>query len=161
MSENKLTKTYDDLMGHLYEAMDDSLHSVADALEIAKEKTRLIGGHSQEEINKIVDFLMRDVAHAAVNAPHKNNDSLTEWLKFDLHLIENFALRAFLDLADKTRVKLQALEIDAQQYHPYKSGDVASPGTFECDECGKQIAFKSTGIIPVCPACQTNHFSRC
>jgi hypothetical protein len=161
MSENKLIKAYDDLMGHLYEAMDDTLHSVADALEIAKEKSAAIGGYSQEEINKIADFVMRDVEHAAVKSPNSNNDSLSEWLKFDIHLIENFALTAFLDIADKTRVELAALEMDAKQYHPYKSGDIASPGTFACDHCDKQISFKSTSVIPVCPVCGTNSFSRC
>jgi len=160
MSEHKLIKAYDDLMGHLYEAMDDTLHSVADALEIAKEKTSAVGGHTQEEINKIADFVMRDVEHAAISSPNSSRDSLSEWLKFDIDLIENFALSAFLGIADKTRVELAALEMDAKQYHPYQSGDIAGPGTFVCDQCGKQISFKSTSVIPTCPACQASNFSR-
>ena len=56
MTENKLIKAYDDLMGNLYEALDDTLHSVAEAMEIAKEKTSALGGHTQEEINKIADL---------------------------------------------------------------------------------------------------------
>jgi len=160
MSENKLIKAYDDLMTHLYEAMDDTLHTVAEALEIAKEKTSRLGGHTQEEINKIADFVMRDVEHAATSSPNSHHDSLTEWLKFDIDLIENFALSAFLDIADKTRIKLAALEMDAKQYHPYQSGDIASPGTFVCDQCGKQISFKSTSVIPNCPDCQAAKFSR-
>ncbi|MGD0960293.1 MAG: zinc ribbon-containing protein [Methylomonas sp.] len=161
MSENKLVKTYNDLLDHLYEAMDDTLHSVADALDIAKEKTSALGGHTQEEINKIADFVMRDVEHAATGAADSKQESLSEWLKFDLNLIEDFALNAFFDVADKTRVKLAALEMDAKQYHPYQSGDIAGPGTFSCDHCGKQIAFKSTSEIPVCPVCHTHSFSRC
>ena len=162
MGENKLIKAYDDLMGHLYEAMDDTLHSVADALEIAKEKTSALGGHTQEEINKIADYVMRDVEHVATSpSPVPENDSLSEWLKFDIDLIENFALDAFMDIADKTRVKLAALEMEAKQYHPYQSGDVTSPGTFTCDSCGKHIAFKSTSVIPECPACNGKAFTRC
>lgn len=157
MSENKFIKAYDDLMGHLYEAMDDTLHSVADALEIAKQKTLALGEHTQDDINRVGDFVMRDVEHAAAS----DHDSLAEWLKFDIDLIENFALSAFLDIADKTRVKLAALEMDAKQYHPYHSGDVASPGTFVCDACGKQLAFKSTSVIPECPECKANSFTRC
>lgn len=162
MGENKLIKAYDELMGHLYEAMDDTLHSVADALEIAKEKTSALGGHTQEEINKIADYVMRDIEHVAT-APSQqhDNNSLSEWLKFDIDLIENFALDAFMDIADKTKVKLAALEMEAKQYHPYKSGEVASPGTFTCDACGKEIAFKSTSVIPKCPACQGDAFTRC
>jgi hypothetical protein len=149
-------------MGHLYEALDDTLHSVADAIEIAKEKTSALGGHTQEEINKIADYVMRDVEHVATSSPvHEDNNSLSEWLKFDIDLIENFALDAFMDIADKTKVKLAALEMEAKQYHPYKSGDATSPGTFTCDACGKHIAFKSTSIIPECPACKGSSFTRC
>ena len=162
MSENKLIKAYDDLMGHLYEALDDTLHTVADALDIAKDKTSELGGHTQEEINKIADYVMRDVEHVATSpAQQHDNNSLSEWLKFDIDLIENFALDAFMDIADKTKVKLAALEMEAKQYHPYKSGEVTSPGTFTCDACGKQIAFKSTSVIPDCPACKGNSFTRC
>lgn len=161
MTENKLIKAYDDLMTHLYEAMDDTLHTIADALVLAKKKTHELGSHSIEDINKIADFVMRDIQHAAKTTENKSHDNLTEWLKFDIHLLENFAVKAFLDLADKTRIELAALEIDAKQYHPYTSGDVASPGTFICDECQKQISFKSTSIIPVCPNCQSKRFTRC
>jgi hypothetical protein len=162
MGENKLIEAYDDLMGHLYEAMDDTLHSVADALEIAKEKTSALGGHTQEEINKIADYVMRDVEHVATSpSQQSDNNSLSEWLKFDIDLIENFALSAFMDIADKTKVKLAALEMEAKLYHPYKSGEVAGPGTFVCDACGKQIAFKSTSILPACPECKGDSFSRC
>lgn len=162
MGESKLTKAYDDLMGHLYEAMDDTLHTVADALEIAKEKTSELGGHTQEEINRIADYVMRDVEHVAASPQREDrNDSWSEWLKFDLELIENFALDAFMSIADKTRVKLAALEMEAKQYHPYQSGDVTGPGTFVCDACGKQIAFKSTSVLPDCPECKGTRFSRC
>jgi len=162
MGEKKLIKAYDELMNHLYDALDGTLHSIADALDIAKEKTAALGGHTQEEINKVADYVMRDVQHVATSPTLEDeNNSLSEWLKFDIDLIENFALDAFMDIADKTRVKLAALEMDAKQYHPYKSSDVTSPGTFTCDACGKQIAFKSTSIIPKCPACNGDTFTRC
>ena len=127
MSDNKLIKGYDDLMGHLYEALDDTLHTLAEALEIAKEKTSALGGHTQEEVNKIADFVMRDVEHAAISSPNSKNESLSEWFKFDIDLIENFALSAFLDIADKTRIKLAALEMDAKQYHPYRAATSPVP----------------------------------
>jgi rubrerythrin len=160
MSDNKLIKAYNDLMSHFYEAMDDTLHSVADALEIAKQKIHHQGDHSHEEVAQIGDYVMRDVEHAAGSA-NRSRDSLKEWLKFDIDLIENFALDAFWELADKTRIKLAALEMDAKQYHPYRSGDIASPGTFSCDNCGKHIAFKSTSAIPDCPVCQGKTYTRC
>ena len=92
MTENKLIKAYDDLMGHLYEALDDTLHSIAEALEIAKEKTFRLGIHTQDEINQVVDSVMRDVEHAAVSSPNRHQDSLKAWLKFDIDFIEIFTI---------------------------------------------------------------------
>lgn len=161
MSDNKFVKAYNDLMEHLYEIMDDTLHSVADAMEIAKEKTSELGGLTQEEINQVADFLMRDIEHAANSTPAvSNKDSLSEWFKFDINLIENFALDDFFSLADKTRIELAKIENQAKLYHTYNSGDITGPGTFTCDQCDKQIAFKSTSQIPECPECKAKTFSR-
>ncbi len=161
MSDNKFINAYDELMGHLYEIMDDTLHSVADALEIAKEKTSELGGFTQEEISQVADFLMRDIEHAADSTPMVSDaNSLSEWFKFDIELIENFASDAFASLTDKTRIELAKIENQAKKYHTYHSGDIAGPGTFLCDNCGKQIDFKSTSEIPECPDCKSKTFSR-
>lgn len=161
MNNKQFVKTYNNLMWHLYEIMDGTLHSVADALEIAKEKTSMLGGLTQDEINQVADFLMRDLAHAAHSTSAiDNQDSLTEWFKFDVEQLEHFALDAFTSLADKTRIELAKIENQAKQYHPYYSGDIAGPGTFNCQQCGKQIAFKSTSQIPECSVCKATTFSR-
>ncbi|MGR9045109.1 MAG: zinc ribbon-containing protein [Gammaproteobacteria bacterium] len=165
MSDNKLIKAYNNLMGHLYEVMDDGLHSLAEALEKAKEKTSEVGGLTQEELNKVSDFVKRDVEHAAhsINKPESDkteSDDLSEWLKFDIDLIENFALDAFMSVADKTSVELARLKTIAQ-VNTYHSGEVTGPGTFICDQCDKEIAFKTTSIIPKCPGCGADTFVRC
>ncbi len=157
MSESKFIKAYDDLMALLYETMDDTLHSVADAMDIAKEKTSELGGLTQEEINQVSDYLLRDIEHAAAE---NDSDSLSQWFKFDLKLIESFALDTFSSLTNTTRVELAKIERQAKKYHPYSSGDIVSPGTFICTQCQKQIAFKSTSKIPECPDCKAKTFSR-
>ena len=159
MSDNKFVKAYNDLMEHLYEIMDDSLHTVDEAIEIAKEKA--IDGLSKEDFDLVANFLKRDIEHAAnTTTAASDNDSLSEWFKFDIDLIENFALDDFFSLADKTRIELAKLEYEANKYHPYHSGDITGPGTFICDQCGKQIAFKTTSEIPECPECDSKTFSR-
>jgi energy-converting hydrogenase A subunit M len=160
MAKNKFVSAYKDLMEHLYLTMDDTLHSLADALEIAKEKLNKVGELTKEEIDTISDALKRDIESAAHGLPdHKDTSSLSEWFKFDINLIENFALDAFLSLADKTRIQLAKLGEEAK-HHAYKSGDVTLPGTFKCDKCGKEIAFKATSQIPECPSCHGKTFIR-
>jgi rubrerythrin len=151
---------YTDLMEHLYEVMDDALHSWADALDIAKEKIRKVSDLTNEELDEITGFVKRDIEHAAHKLSDKeDSDSLSEWFRFDVELLENFTLDAFLSLADKTRIELAKLE-ELAKTHVYHSGDITIPGTFICDNCGKEIAFKSPSQIPECPACHANTFIR-
>ena len=160
MNKNKLINAYSDLMAHIYEAMDDTLHSFADALDIAKEKISKVSDLNNEELDKVTGFVKRDIEHAAHGLSAKaDKNSLTEWFKFDIELIENFTLDAFLSIADKTRIELAKLQLVAQK-HTYHKGEITSPGTFICDACGKEIAFKTPSEIPECPACHADTFIR-
>ncbi len=160
MNKNKLLSAYTDFMKHLHEAMEDTLHSFAEALEISKEKTRAGNDLTNEELDKVSEFVKRDIEHAAHGlSAEEDNDSLSEWFKFDIELIENFALDAFLSVADKTRLELAKLEQLAEA-HTYHSGDITVPGTFVCDDCGKEIAFKTASEIPECPKCHGKTFIR-
>lgn len=160
MNKNKLINAYSDLMAHIYEAMDDTLHSFADALDIAKEKISKVSELSNEELDRVSGFVKRDIEQAAQGLSEKaDKDSLAEWFKFDIELIENFTLDAFLSIADKTRIELAKLQQLAQK-HTYRSGDITGPGTFICDACGKEIAFKTPSEIPQCPACHADTFIR-
>lgn len=159
MSENKFVKAYDDLMGHLYEIMDDGLHSLADALEKAKVKTHELSTLTKEDIHKVADFVERDVKDAAHSLQPDQTENLSEWLKFDVDLIENFALSAFMDVADKTSLELAQLKRHGEQ-QLYYAGEITAPGTLTCTDCGKDIAFKSTSQIPECPACSAKTFKR-
>jgi len=160
MNKNKLIAAYTDLVEHLYEAMDDTLHSFAEALEISKDKLSKVSDLTNEELDKVSSYVKRDVEHAAHGLSAKEDkDSLSEWFKFDIELLENFALDAFLSVADKTRLELEKLNQLAQK-HAYHSGEITSPGTFICDECGKEIAFKAPSEIPECPKCHAQTFIR-
>jgi rubrerythrin len=160
VDKNKLINAYTNLMEHIYEVMDDTLHSFAEALEISKEKLRHASDLTNEEWDKVSDFVKRDVEHAAHGLSSKeDNNSLSEWFKFDVKLLENFALDAFLSIADKTRIELAKLQ-ELAKAHVYHSGDITMPGTFICDGCGKEIAFKTASEIPACPACHAKTFIR-
>jgi rubrerythrin len=161
MNTDKFIQAYNTLIRHLHETMGDTDYSAADALEIAKGKTSEAGNLTDEEITQVSGYVTRDIDHAAGTLDANNKDSFSDWLKFDIDLIEDFALDAFMDLADKTRVELAIIEQQAKDYHPYHSGEITGPGTFMCEECGKEIAFKSTSQIPDCPNCKAKSFIRC
>ncbi|MBF6649899.1 MULTISPECIES: zinc ribbon-containing protein [unclassified Methylobacter] len=160
MNKNKFIAAYNEFMKHLHETMDETIHSLADALEISKEKTRKSTDLTKDEIDQVSDYVKRDIEHAAHGLSEtKDTESLSEWFKFDIELIENFALDAFLSLADKTRLELAKLG-QLAELNTYHTGNITGPGTFVCDQCDKQIAFKSTSEIPECPACHGKTFVR-
>lgn len=160
MKKNKFIDAFNDIFKHLYETMDDTLHSVAEALEISKEKAGKTSDLTQEELNKVSGYVKRDLETAAHGLTDKeDSNSLSEWFKFDIELIENFTLDAFLSVADKTRLELAKLGELAKK-HSYQSGDITIPGTFICDNCGKEIAFKTPSEIPECPVCHAKTFIR-
>ncbi|WAK01450.1 zinc ribbon-containing protein [Methylobacter sp. YRD-M1] len=160
MNKNKFIAAYNEFMKHLHETMDETIHSLADALEISKEKTRRSTDLTKDEVDQVSDYVKRDIEHAAHGLSEtRDTESLSEWFKFDIELVENFALDAFLSLADKTRLELAKLE-QLAELNTYHTGDITGPGTFVCDQCDKQIAFKSTSEIPECPACHGKTFVR-
>jgi site-specific recombinase XerD len=160
MNKNKLVTAYSELMTHLHETMENTLHSFAEAMEISKEKASKDSSLTSAELDKVSGYVKRDIEHAAHGlSDEEDKNSLSEWFKFDIALIENFTLDAFLSLADKTRLELAKLEQLAEA-HTYHSGDITVPGTFVCDDCGKEIAFKSPSEIPECPQCHGKTFIR-
>lgn len=160
MTENKRVNAYDNMVKHLHDSLENTSKTLAHGLEAAKEKTSEFGGLTQEELNKVADNVKRDLEGAARSLSGEGNDSLKEWFKFDIDLIENFALDAFMNCADKTRVGLAQLEQLAQESSIYETGEITSPGTFTCLSCGKEIVFTTTSEIPACPACGNNTFQR-
>ena len=159
MNTQKLITAYSEFMHHLHETMEDTLHSFTDAFEISKEKTNESSELTTEELDHVSAQVKRDVEHAAQNLPAHDNNSLSDWLKFDIELIENLTWDAFLSVADKTRIELAKIEFLAET-HKYQSGDITIAGTFICNDCGKEIAFKATSRIPNCPTCHNHTFVR-
>lgn len=160
MNKDKLIKAYGEFMQHLHETMEDTLHTFADALEISREKTSKTNELTDAEMDQVSGYVQRDIEHAAQGLSHEpDNDSIAQWFKFDIELIENFALDAFLSLADKTRIELEKIKQLAIK-HTYHSGEITYPGTFICDDCGKEIAFKMPSEIPECPKCHGTTFIR-
>lgn len=160
MSENKLVEAYNIMITHVHEDLGDASKTLARALAAAKEKVSELGDLTQEEINKVADFVKRDIEEVAHSLTESDGDSLTEWLKFDIELIEDFAFDAFMNVADKTRLELAKLEQLARVNNTYQTGEIIAPGTLICEQCGEPTNFTTTSEIPMCPKCSCLTFQR-
>jgi rubrerythrin len=171
MIKEHFIRAYNNFMQHLHETMGDTQYSGSDAIEIAKTKTSATDNLTEEEVAKVSGYVTRDIYwfyHYISTLDSKRDtdevagkvDDYAKWIKLGIDVVEDFAFDAFMDLADKTRLELAIIEEQAKNYHPYHSGEITGPGTFICEECGKEISFKSTSQIPECPSCQAKNFIR-
>ena len=158
MNENKQISVYNAIIANLHKDLGDTktLAAIDTAIKEINEQNEL----TQEELNKLADYIKRDVLHAASTIPDNSKQSMTEWLKFDVELIENFALDAFLNIADQTRLELATLEQDAIHNNIYHTGEITGPGTLFCESCNQAFTSTTTSEIPKCPHCQGKTFVR-
>ena len=152
----RLADAYHTLMEQVHDKIEKEIHpKVSDAIEDSKEKMAELGELSKEEIDDVATYLKRDLKDAGEYLA--SNDSLTDWLKFDVALIENELWQRLTSLADKTRLELDQWTESGSHYH---TGHITSPGTLICRNCGKQLHFTRPSHVPPCPGCRGTDFKR-
>ena len=136
------------------------LHYVVDA---AKEKAYEMGELSREEAEKIGEYLKRDIQDAA-NYLSEEGRQLTDWLKFDIELVEDRLADMFSTAiehaSNPTNIELQQLAEDAARENLWYTGEVSGPGTLVCDNCGHEVNLYHIQDIPGCPKCDGTIFKR-
>ncbi len=170
MSENerttneKLVHAYNTMMERVKQAIDEAGGEagpkVSELVARAEKKAVELGELTAEEAVKIGDYLKRDLDAAADYLASEETQELIDWLKFDIELIEERILEAFLSVADQTKVELLALEERAAHADEYHTGEITGPGTLACVACDEQIHFHRTGHIPPCPKCHATVYRR-
>ena len=163
-----------DPLEHLVEAYDIMLKRVSDAvekaeqtaipvlkknIEQARETAIEVGELTRDEAEKIAAYLERDM-HDAADFLSETGKELKDWGKFDLELIESRLLEMFANVADKTRLELDALAEQARHASMYHTGEVTGPGILACTSCGKELHFHKTGHIPPCAGCRGTEYRR-
>ncbi|HED40575.1 MAG TPA: hypothetical protein ENJ13_09130 [Chromatiales bacterium] len=170
MSENerttneKLVHAYNTMMERVKQAIDEAGGEagpkVSELVARAEKKAVELGELTAEEAIKIGDYLKRDLDAAADYLASEETQELIDWLKFDIELIEERILEAFLSVADQTKVELLALEERAAHADEYHTGEITGPGTLVCVACDEHIHFHRTGHIPPCPKCHATVYRR-
>jgi len=161
--DKKLTIAYDKMMTHLEHLIDSAeqkaLPILQENINKAKNQAVELKEISQEEAEKIAAYLHRDL-HDAAKYLEQSGKEISEWLQFDLELIEDRALAVFSKVADRTRLELSQLAEQAKHAGEYHTGEITSIGTLACQDCGCLMHFKKTSRIPPCPKCHKTVFVR-
>jgi len=132
------------------------MHGLIDrAVEKAVELEEL----SREEAERIGDYLRRDV-HDAAQYLADTEKELSDWLRFDISLIEERLFEVFQLMVDHTHAALDEIKARAAWMSDWQSGEITGPGTLQCKQCGELLHFHQPGRIPPCPLCANTDFKR-
>jgi polyhydroxyalkanoate synthesis regulator phasin len=145
-----LKRVAEGVKGHTVSAIHSAVHKARD---LAVE----LGELSQEEAEKIAEYLKRDLRDMGEFA-HKTGKSLHDWLQFDSLMIEAQLLDLILSVADKSRVEWLQFEHSLPQI--YQTGEVTGVGYLQCTACGQRQYFHEITPIKACTNCQNTEFKR-
>lgn len=162
-TEQRAVAAYNRMMERVKAALDEAGHTTLPNLRHGVEKAAQVaeqlGELTRDEAEKIASYLQRDLHDAGEYLAATGNDMRT-WFRFDVELIEDRLLDLFSSVADRTRLEWLELERQARIGPTYLSGEITGPGTLQCEDCGKDIHFHTTGHIPPCPGCHGTRFVR-
>lgn len=161
--EQKLIAAYDKMMQRINTVLDDAEQQAIPALERnidwAKQQAIELKEITAEEAEKIADYIRRDL-HDAAHYLETTGKELSSWVSFDIQQVEGRMFELFSKVADKTRLELAKLAMQAKRAQEYHTGEIIGIGTLSCQACDTKVHFKRTSRIPPCPKCHKTVFVR-
>jgi len=159
----KLSHAYDEFLHTAKEFIDvtekEAQPAIQDAVEKTKEKMAEVTELTAEEIEKISNYVMRDLQDAARYIAFGERE-LGDWLRIDALYLEDKFMEAFSKMVDHTKMALNDIENKAFIASEWHTGEITSAGTLVCEKCGEILHFKKTGHVPPCPKCHHTVFVR-
>jgi len=159
----KWLSAYDDMMERVKTAIEETEESalpvVTGFIHKAKETAIELEELTRDEAEKVAYYLQRDMQDAGKHLAETGHE-LGDWLRFDVHQIEDRLLEMLSMVADRTRLEMLQFELDVEEGLAWHAGEITGPGTLACDACGASIRFNATGEIPVCPNCSHTIYHR-
>lgn len=161
--EDRLEQAYNRMLQKLstdLEALPDRSGVVLnDLLKSARGEVLADGQITTEEADSVTDYLRRDL-HDLGSFLGKGPTDWRDWLRMDLAMIEAGLLNALSSVADQTKVELAEFAARAYRMGEWHTGEITGPGELTCMECGSTVHLSKAGRIPPCPRCRHTRFHR-
>ncbi len=139
----KIVLQTEELLGSGRKTLDEALKRAGDDLASA-------GTFTREQAEKISAFVKRDIQHV-VDSTSKGKTNMKEAV--DPKRISVGAQSIFSRILSSTAETLNDWAKKSEQNLEFKTGEVTSPGSLTCKNCGEVIHMKKTAKIPPCPKC--------
>lgn len=148
---------YQKLAGQAAEILQDGRKGLEDALKKAGDEVSSGGEYTREQAEKIAGYLRRDLSEVGKKAQQARDSVLNA---VEPHRVAAGVQSGLSRLLGTAADLLNDVVGKSEHVLEFKTGEVTSPGTLTCKECGKEMHFKSTVKIPPCPHCHKTVFRK-
>lgn len=136
---------------------DNSLTAKSLFKSITKGKNylQLKSTADEQELALAEEFLKRDIASFLKEEMEDDISHSPTAIAF-----ENTLWQWLSSITDRSQVQWHELQQDFNHHGCYKSGEIINQGVLTCDNCSHQMQIDFPGVIPECPQCDSDTFSR-
>ncbi len=155
--EHEDVSLYQKLADRTAEILAEGKKTLDGALKKASDEVTAGGEYSREKAEKITAYLRRDLGEVGKKA-QQARDAVLEAVEPSRVVagVQSGLAKLLCTAADF----LSELAGKSEQGLEFKTGEVTSPGTLTCKECGKEMHLKATVQIPPCPHCHKTVFRK-
>ncbi len=148
---------YDKLASRTAELLETGRKTLDEALKKAGEELSSAGEYTREQSEKISEYIRRDLKQMEKSARKAGGAIKTavdpQRMGAGAQSVMARILRCVADTVSELAER-------AEKQLEYKTGEVTSPGTLTCMECGAEMHFTATVRIPPCPKCYKTRFRK-
>jgi NAD-dependent SIR2 family protein deacetylase len=155
--EHEDVSLYQKMAARAAEILGEGRKTLDEALKKAGDEITAGGGYTREQAEKIGAYLRRDLTEVGRKAQQARNAVLEA---VEPHRVVAGMQSGLARLLTTGADLLTELAGKSEQVLLFKTGEVTSPGTLTCKDCGKEIHFKATVRIPPCPQCHKTVFRK-
>lgn len=140
-------------------AAEDAVPRIAEAVARERDAAVAAGELAPADAQAVAASLQRDLEHAGEFLADERVN-ISDWLRFDLELIEARVLDMLARATDHSRVELASLSERGVRSDIWQAGEVTAPGRLRCVDCNREIHLHRPRELQPCPACGGTRFSR-
>ena len=149
-SDQDEVSLYEKIVAQTEEILGSGRKTLDEALKRAGDELSSAGNFTREQSEKISAFIKRDIQHVA-DAASKSKENVKEAV--NPKRLSVAAQSIFSRILSNTAGALNDWAKKSEQNLEFKTGEITSPGSLTCKNCGETIQMKKTGRIPPCPKC--------
>lgn len=153
-AEQEEVGLYEKLAARTADLLEEGKKTFDEALKKAKEELSAAGDFSREQVDKLGEYVRRDLK--------ENADKAKEAVKkaVEPQRVAAGVQSAFTRILTSAAETLTELAERSEKSLEFKTGEITSPGTLTCKDCDAEMHMTKTTRIPPCPKCHKTVFRK-